>query len=177
MRGCILVSVRNTGTHFWAAVLEEHFERHYLTEDLRSDPLWLSHTETDKMGAIRAKAADYPLFLPMRHPMDVARSWMRRGKGMDHWFRAMWRNLFELKAGFEDSYWLPIDTTDREGYLDAARERLRAPLATDWVPRGVTGNDYPYRGGMTLLEAQEFFLTLPFGQFYGDISRDQREGG
>lgn len=163
----VLATVRNTGTQFTAALLEQHLVRHNgLYEPPEGGDLWISHTETDKMHRIREKCEqDGPLILTMRHPVNVAQSWIKRGKQISGWFCEMWENLFSLKAEFEDSFWLPIDTEDRDHRLALIGERLGISLDTDWTPKGVTGNNWPYIEGMTVTEAAAYLRTLPFEQF------------
>ena len=87
---------------------------------------------------------------------------------MNKRFRAMWRNLFALQEQHK-GLWLPIDTPDRDMRLQAISERLGIELTTDWTPKGVAGDDFTYRKGMTLAEVRGFYQTLPFAQFYGDM--------
>lgn len=171
----VLATVRNTGSNFALSILEQHYTRHYMREDLHGDPVWFSHTEAMWMPLIRERCSAYPpLILTMRDPMKVAKSWIKRGKAMDHGFRDMWTNLFRL-AGDYESFWLPVDTKDRDERLRAIGDRLGKELVTDWEPVCSTGNDYQYREGMTLDECRDFFRGFDFAQFgYGDNSRNTK---
>jgi len=116
----------------------------------------------------------------MRHPMDTFRSWRRRhhDKFTADFFFGMWRTLFELKER-ADSFWMPVDTVDRDERLSAIEKRLARALLHDWTPENVYSRyDGPpsrywtsWRGPKEAAvvrenEAREFFKTLPhFGQF------------
>jgi len=97
----------------------------------------------------------------MRNPMDVARSWLKRGMVLDDWFRNMWTNLFALHDEF-DGLWLPVDTPDRDMRLLAVSRRLGVPLHTDWTPQNVSDRECVAE----LDECRAFFRTLPFDEFY-----------
>ena len=123
------------------------------------------HTEPAWMPEIEARGGPY--ILTMRHPMAVARSWMRRGKPMDAVFCSMWENLFHLSQ--YESYWLPVDSADREQRLALIAKRFDVPCETSWHPVGESTGEVIWREGMTLDEAREFFLGLPFEQFGYEI--------
>ena len=163
----VLATVRNTGTHT-AHHLLRHFKLHFLTEDIQADRrLWFGHAETENLPRFAEKrAVDGPMILTMRHPLLVADSWRRRGRKVGEDFKAMWRNLFSLQG--EDTYWLPIDTPDRDRRLEALSTRLGVDLDDDWPVHGHYEGDLG-ANGMDHAELVEFCQTLPFGQFYGDI--------
>ena len=155
--GCFPVTIER--------ILEQRFDRHYLTEDRRGDAVWFGHCEAHWMPLVLQRAENNPLILTMRHPLQVFSSWVKRGREADHDFREMWTNLFRLKERFADSFWLPVDTEDREGRLQAISERLEHQFTTDWRPVCATQNSYQWKGGMTLDEVRGFVATLPFGPF------------
>lgn len=97
--------------------------------------------------------------------MEVAKSWIKRRKPMEHIFKAMWTNLFSLKEAYPDSFWLPVDSEDRETRLEAISQRLERDLVTDWKPVCATGNNFEWREGMTLDEAKSFYERFDFSQF------------
>ncbi len=169
----VLSTVRNTGSHTAHNIFRD-WEMHYLTEDKRSDKvLWFGHCEPGRNLPLIGEhmESDGPLILTMRNPVEVWKSWRKRNKPPDNTFRQMWSALFSLKETFPDSFWLPMDTEDRDVYLDMIEERLGEPVNRDWTRKGVYQMSYDCEGGMTLEEALEFFATLPFEQFnYADIS-------
>lgn len=175
-----LITQRHTGSHSALGILEQHYMRHYLTEDWRRDtdatgpPLWFSHCEPEKMPLVKRRVEEAEvLILTMRDPMEVAKSWIKRAMPLNQWFMDIWKNLFALQAEY-DGLWLPVDTPDRDDYLKQISERIGISLQTDWARKGVTGNNHEWRDGMTLDEVRQFYKTLPFGQFgYGKEGKEE----
>lgn len=164
----VLATVRNTGSHTAHNILSPLGEMHFLTEFLHPrHGFWFGHTESENLGMILEKVEDDPpLILNMRHPIDVAQSWIRRSKTVDHTFRGMWQNLFSLKETVEDSFWLPVDTPDRDVYFDDIQDRLGTFLNRDWTRKGVfTGRVYEWSGGMTITQVIDWAHTMPFDEF------------
>ena len=172
----LLVTVRHSGSHSALYILEQAYHRHAMTEDHRRDvgitkpPLWFCHSEPENMGVIAKRMAESELLIStMRHPMDVAVSWIHRGIPLNQWFRDLWTNLFKLQAAHK-GLWLPVDTPDRDMRLKAISERLGVDLQTDWAHKGVTTHSQEWQSGMTLQEVADFYKTLPFEQFgYEDL--------
>lgn len=180
----VLVTVRHTGSHFALNLFERckgcgrgHFVRHdSLYEPPEGDDLWFSHAEKQVMSRLVQKIQeDPPLIMTMRHPMKVVESWLKRQKPMDWSFRDSWRSLFRLKAQYEDSFWLPVDTDDRDERLAVLGARLGINLETDWMPKGVFSTDhYDWVEKMTRDQARDFLKTLPFDQFGYDLDGNYR---
>jgi hypothetical protein len=156
----ILASVRSTGTRFWESVFKKHmrvFRLHGTPLGINlQEGLHVSHVEPVHMLCVETRAKYYPLYLPMRHPMRVAESWIKRGWELNHMFLAEWHNLFWLQERY-DGHWLPIDTEDRD-------ERLK-PFKTDWKPYKQTETKHQYKSGMTLDDVRAHFKLMPFEQF------------
>lgn len=162
----VLATVRNTGSNFLLSILEPHYKRHYLTEDIDGEPLWFSHTENDCLGLLTQRIESHPpLIMTMRHPMDVAQSWVKREKALDREFRSMWLNLIALSH--REHYFVPVDTEDREERLQSLSERLEKPLKTDWKPVCATGNSNTAIKGMSYSACREFFLKTGFFEQFG----------
>jgi hypothetical protein len=81
---------------------------------------------------------------------------MKRGREMDHAFKETWKNLMSLEG--KDTYWLPVDTQDREERLAVISRRLGHEFKTNWTPVGVHYGSAEYKGGMNLSDARKFFL-------------------
>jgi len=162
----ILVSVRSTGTRFWADIfkkagLKDHKKTQITTMGAKlSEGYHASHCEPIHMFSIESKAMDYPLFLPMRHPRKVAQSWIKRGWPINNLFFAEWYNLFWLHEKY-DGHWLPIDTHDREERLYEASEIIGVELTTDWKPFEATETDFKPLG-MTVEQAMKVLRVMPF---------------
>lgn len=172
----VLATVRNTGSHTIHNILSPLGQMHFLTEDIQADDrFWFGHCESENLSLIELRMIlEPPLILAMRDPIEVARSWIRRSKTLDHTFVSMWNNLFALKTSYGDSFWLPVDTPDRDAYLDAIEARIGVELNRDWTRKGVfTAQNYQWSSGMTVAEAREFLMTLPFGQFGYDFGLDR----
>ena len=174
----VLATVRNTGSHTCHNILAPLGEMHYLTEDQRGPCFWFGHTEATNIPRITKKVeVDGPLILSMRNPRDVCESWIRRSKPLDKTFKQMWSALFNLKSSIVDSYWLPVDTEDRDEYLDEIEYRLDTQLNRDWTPKGVfTAQNYEWSGGMTMDEAVDWLRQFPFEQFGYDLDSCEPEG-
>lgn len=98
--------------------------------------------------------------------MRVAESWIKRGKPLDNVFIRMWADLFALHDEYSDSFWLPVDTDDKQERLDLISERLGVEFKTRWE---VFGHHDKYQGeyseGMTLDEVRQLFKPDWFDQF------------
>ena len=173
----LLTTVRHSGTHTALEIFKPHYKRCHITEDgLRDyepytgEPFWFAHCENEQVPNIKKRLyTGIPLVLTMRNPMDVARSWIKRGTILDEWFRNMWLNLFALQKAY-NGYWLPVDTQDRDMRLTTLSGRLGVDLSTDWTPQNVTQDNIGVSGGMSMDECGEFYKTLPFDEFYEDIN-------
>lgn len=174
----VLATQRHSGTHSCLGILLEHFARHSLTENKRTDTdakgapaLWFSHSEPEKIALLRQRCRESEVVIcAMRDPMDVYYSWLRRGKTVGKWFCQLWENLFAIHDENE-SYWMPVDTPDRDEYLARISERIGVNIETDWKRRGAFKSPAVARVGQNMTETQvrAFYRSLPFEQFgYGD---------
>ena len=168
----ILASVRSTGTRFFTEIFKnaglEYHQKNYISQvgvDL-VDGLHASHCEPIHMGWLENRASDHPLFLPMRHPRKVAESWIKRGWAINNVFFAEWYNLFWLKEHY-DGHWLPIDTPDRDDYLQKASEIVGRELTTDWQVFKATDTEFAPKG-LTVEQAMKALRVMPF-DYYEDL--------
>lgn len=134
------------------------------------NPVWFSHAQTYFMDRIRQRIeASPPLVMTMREPMAVARSWYRRGKAMDDFFRSIWLNLFTLSDEYEH-FWLPVDTDDRDQRIQALSDYLGVGFVVNWTPKNsYTHEPATYRGEMSLDDCRDFYRKHwhRFEPFYG----------
>ncbi len=84
-----------------------------------------------------------PIVVPLRHPMEVAKSWLARKKPIEEMVRQ-----FQILAEVVDRHgplYLPIDHADRETYLHHLRLEIDPNLDTDWpiVSSKVEGSEHP----------------------------------
>lgn len=71
-----------------------------------------------------------PIIVPLRHPMEVARSWLSRKKPIEDLIR-QYQMLVEVVDPHGPLY-LPIDHPDRETYFWHLRLECDPTLDTDW---------------------------------------------
>jgi len=114
------------------------------------------------MYFLEHRARKYPLFLTMRHPYKVARSWINRGWDLGPLFFAEWWNLFHLQETY-GGHWLPIDTEDRDERLKAASAAIGVQLRTDWKPFMETTTYHRDEGAFN--DAKMILKRMPFYQF------------
>lgn len=82
----------------------------------------------------KAHKFGHPIIVPLRHPEDVARSWVKRNADM-RVFDDMWGRLVRDIAPMV-SCWIRVDHADREKDLARLGDLLGLELSTDWAPVG-----------------------------------------
>lgn len=119
-----LLSVPHTGTRFTERLL---------------GPLYKMHTD---LGVERKRMPRLRLLLemsrvivsPLRDPQKVWASFCRRRHTGERFWEG-WRILEVLHQEFKIHY-LPVDTPDRQLYLDEIAKGLGRKIETDWEPIG-----------------------------------------
>ena len=73
------------------------------------------------------------VLVPLRHPMEIARSWARRGMNLGHLALRfdMLRTMFEVK----EPLWIPVDIEERDEYVEKAIKATGAKLTPAGWPR------------------------------------------
>ena len=129
----ILATVRHSGSHWAFGMLEQHFKRYNSLYEVGREPhFFFTHTESDKMGRIRALINDgHKVIRTIRHPASVAKSWQKRGMVLDQTFIDQWHNLFSLPGDM----WLSVDSPYRDDMLTYVSAKLGVTLETDWQPK------------------------------------------
>ena len=100
-------------------------------------------------------------FVPLRAPMEIARSWARKGMSMK-----LLADRFEMLATMFDSQeplWIPLDSPDREEYLEAARSATGLDLDPRGWPR--VGQD---RSVPSYDEARALLQTAKIKKFFSE---------
>lgn len=143
-----VASVHHTGTQFVQKLFEDldyqitdktpkeagnsvnYLHRCHITDSVMTELMQWLQTDT-------------PLIVPLRHPMEVARSWLARKKPISEMVR-QFELLFEVVDPFNPLY-LPIDHADREMYLSLIAEACDHDINTNWqkVSSKVVGSDHP----------------------------------
>ena len=77
---------------------------------------------------------DIPKIVPLRHPVEVAKSWKAREKKLSIMLR-QWELLEEVVLP-RNPMFLPVDHENRDVYFQVIREACDPNLATDWTPKG-----------------------------------------
>lgn len=130
-----IASVHHTGTQFTQKLFEDlgyiptdktpqeagnsanYFHRCHI-----SDSIMTELTDWLHMGV--------PIVVPLRHPIEVARSWLARKKPISQMVR-QFEILEQQVDGFKPLY-LPIDHYDRNTYLHYLRLEIDPNIDTDW---------------------------------------------
>lgn len=69
---------------------------------------------------------------PIRNPKDVWVTWCSRDRQED--FNHMWSLFNQVYLENPNLFIVPVDTEDREDYLNLLSQRLKCDLKTDWTP-------------------------------------------
>lgn len=121
----MVVGVPHAGNHF----IFEH-----LMAGMRPE---VDHVEADRVCKIRDRMrGGTPAIVPMRHPREVARSWVFRGYAYPQAFKLTelsdcWRRLVTGIDPLGPLY-LPLDADDRDDWLEQINTSLGLNLSTDW---------------------------------------------
>ena len=108
-------SVHHTGTDFINKVLKDagwnETRSCHWDADRRSEGLMIS---------------------PIRNPSDSYITWESRGRTED--FFLLWKIFNKAFLKNKDLFIVPVDTSDRQDWLDKLSSRLKCKLKTDWKP-------------------------------------------
>ena len=114
-----MVSVQHTGTHFLDALVREHYPKARTTH-------WITVP-----NYLRKKR----IICPIRNPYDCFVTWYSRNSfGVD--FFSAWHNFNDAFVAGNIESILPIDTPDRDEYLQELSKVIDRPLKTDWAMKG-----------------------------------------
>jgi hypothetical protein len=108
-----VISVPHTGTHF----IGKLFQTHGFQVEMKHVEAW---GKSDDM-----------IFCPIRDPKVTHGCWLKRGRQQD--FLAKWKILDEIYRT-QKSFFLPIDTDDREEHLEELEKLLNVKFRTSWKP-------------------------------------------
>ena len=134
-----VASVHHTGTQFTQKLFEDlgyevsdktpaeagnsvnYFHRCHIADAVRTElKQWMN--------------MDIPKIVPLRHPVEVAKSWKARGKKL-----SIMLTQFELLQEVvlpRNPLFLPVDHGNRDAYFDMIRLKADIKLNTDWTPHG-----------------------------------------
>ncbi len=132
----VIASVHHTGTNFvW-----QHLLNGMTQVGMNYDPSGRNRPPKNAFVRIHCDFGQYqylewwcrqfPVIVPMRHPLTVAESWKARDKDLSP-LPAQW-NILKNEVHQYNPLYLPIDHPDREAWLDAIRRKLGIQIQTDW---------------------------------------------
>lgn len=148
-----IASVHHTGTQF-AQKLFEDFDylgtdkkpaesgnsRNYFHRCHISDSIKTELTEWLELGL--------PLVVPLRHPVEVAKSWKARDKSLKIMLR-QWQLLEELVLPYQP-YFLPVDHDYRDVYFQVIKEAINPEIMTDWQIVGSKREGSGHKSNLTV---------------------------
>lgn len=118
------LTIPRTGTHFLTTLLEDY--------EAKVVHIWPKEVDT---WSQLLHAGD-PIIVPLRHPLEVAKSWKRREIGPGDTLKVLdlpqwWRLLIGV-VDPAHPYYLPLDVPDRDNYLARICLLADVDLETDW---------------------------------------------
>lgn len=134
-----MLSVRHTGTMFTLELIRDFV------------PHVFRHIDLDHIDFLTA--AEAPIIVPMRNPHLVGQSWLGSyAAGIDTYNNEQW-NLAKLRWSWDallniilpkKPLFLPVDTENRQQYLDKINATLGQNFKTQWKPVNAQRNRHPY---------------------------------
>ena len=130
-------TIQHSGTLFTRALIP--FDPISLVEKPREgDWLYWGHMHRDVAGRDNWKklVKRFPTIVPLRHPSLISESWKRREGEFE---KESWRLKEEWKFLIDEidpynPYYLPIDSPQRQDYLDVINKDLGINARTRWKP-------------------------------------------
>ena len=126
----LVPTIPHTGTKLLANDILRDFEHNALINKPKNGQKIDDHIFPEKITRWKELMTEYPAIIPLRNPVSIAVSWERRHRDLGE-LMVMWYILVEQLDKFNPSY-LPIDSLDRNKYLDRINQRLGLKLTTDW---------------------------------------------
>lgn len=132
-----VASVHHTGTQFTMDMLVrngfKNFERQVPPDNqaYRGNSVHRQHISIEHFDKFQeVLTMKRPLIVPLRHPKLCAQSWANRRRSIDVMLQ-QWNWLIDIVAPYKPLY-LPVDSPDKNTYLERIAERLGVPLSTEW---------------------------------------------
>lgn len=126
----LVPTIPHTGTKLLTEDILRSFEHNALRNKPKNRQKIDDHIYPEKLTRWKELLAEYPAIIPLRNPVSIAVSWQRRNKDIGE-FIVMWYILVEIIDQYNPQY-LPIDTKERDYYLNRINKKLRLELYTDW---------------------------------------------
>lgn len=125
------------------------------------------HCLREHMQGIRRNMLRGVMVVPLRDPVEIYRSWRRRGRSVSY-LREQLEILSNGVHGYDPIY-VPLDHGDRDMQLLKVEEAFGIKLQTDWAPVGHREVEVELEPHF-LAEAKEWRQVPPFRRYYGDLS-------
>ena len=142
MKDVLIRSIPHTGTHFLMHLIE-------------------SHGMTPRTKHVNGWEGE-ECICPIRDPYETYCSWATRERQQD--FTQQWLFLNEIYTQNKGIF-LPIDTEDRDKYLDRLSDHLKVKLTTDWKPQNSLEGD-KLRPKVDLSTVYDLPIVRGFGYEY-----------
>ena len=132
----VVPSIRHTGTWFTIGLFTSLGMREAGINERRSDNT-VYHCHLDKETQVKPAielSRHMPCVVPMRHPYRVEESWRHHYEGTDITIDMMCACYRTVVNRLSHAILLPVDSDQRQRYLDAINAALNMDLQTDWTP-------------------------------------------
>jgi len=163
-------TIQHSGTLFTRALIP--FDPLPLTDKPKEgDWIYWGHMHRDVAGRDNWKelARQFPTIVPLRHPYLISESWNRRSvdNEKEPWrLREEWDFLINEIDKY-DPYYLPIDSNNRQEYLDKINNDLNLNIRTRWTPVHSKKNTHGLSINEVEIDQELINHIKPFiGRFY-----------
>lgn len=143
----VVLSVHHTGTNFTTDEILRAFQPHHYQYEICNHDIPYSkirvHIEPKLMKWVRYWAENGCAVVPLRHPKAIFTSWVARNKNRDNLVEQI--NLLKTEVHPHNQIYLPIDSPDRDKWLDQLRAATGKAMSTKWpVIASVIGKPRQY---------------------------------
>ena len=101
---------------------------------------------------------DVPLIVPLRHPIEVAKSWLARDKPIERMVRQF--QILNERVDCHNPLYLPIDHPYREQYFNYLRLATDLELSTEWPVIASKREGSTHRAQLTVPEPSAADIKL-----------------
>ena len=126
----LVPTIPHTGTKLLANDILRDYDHNALINTPGPRDKIDDHIYPEKMTRWKDLLEQYPAIVPLRDPISLAVSWERRNKDLGD-MCVMWYIPVEVVDRYNPHY-LPIDSVNRNEYLDRINRSLGLKLNTDW---------------------------------------------
>lgn len=136
----LVPTIQHTGTRFTEDLfIKKGFHSKSFIEAPEGRTLHIGHISKGQREAILSLIKDLVTVIPLRHPYLVSESWKRRGKDLNE-LVDNYKILTELD--YYNPFYLPIDTPNKNYYLNKISDFLNINLITEWEVKNSIHSTY-----------------------------------